>query len=104
MKALKIIDKILTALLAAVLLVTVAAVYLPQIFGYMSYAVISGSMEPKYGVGSLIYVKETPAEDIQVGDAVTFKMGQTVITHAVIEANRENNTFKTQGLANMTTT
>ena len=104
MKALKIIDKVLTALLVGVLLLTVATVYLPQIFGYMPYAVISGSMEPKYGVGSLIYVKETPAQDIQVGDAVTFKMGQTVITHAVIEADRENNTFKTQGLANTTTT
>ena len=47
MKALKIIDKVLTALLVGVLLLTVATVYLPQIFGYMPYAVIRGSMEPK---------------------------------------------------------
>lgn len=104
MKAFKILDRVCTGIIAAVLILVVLVGFLPQLFGYMPYTVISGSMEPKYQVGSLIYVRQVPSGEINVGDPVTFTMGGKTITHQVIEADRGANTFKTKGLANQNTT
>ncbi len=59
-------------------------------------------MYPKYKVGSLIYVKKTNANDIKVGDAITFYMGNTkvVATHEVYDIDKENQNFYTQGINN----
>lgn len=79
-----------------------------SVFGYRYYDVLTGSMEPNYSVGDLIFVKITPAEEIQVGDPVTFNPGSTedsYLTHRVIE-KIENyqgtgvTCFRTQGDAN----
>ena len=65
----------------AVLLVGVRAI------GLTPYTVLSGSMEPAYHVGSLIYVREISAEDIDVGTPITFTVsgGAMVATHRVYE-------------------
>lgn len=91
-------------MIAAGLVLILLMGVLPQVFGYQHYTVISGSMEPKYQVGSLIYVKAVPAEEINVGDTITFKMGGKIITHQVIETDRKANTFITKGIANQNTT
>lgn len=104
MRAFKILDRICTGIIAAVLILVVLVGFLPQLFGYQPYTVISGSMEPKYQVGSLIYVRKVPSGEIDVGDPVTFTLGGKTITHQVIEANRGSNTFETKGLANQNTT
>ena len=44
----------------------------PMVAGYKPVVVLSGSMEPTYHVGSVIYYKSTSFADIQEGDAVTF--------------------------------
>jgi signal peptidase len=79
-----------------------------SILGYRYYDVLTGSMEPSYSVGDLIFVKLTDAEDINVGDPVTFNPGgndDAYLTHRVIE--RLDNydglgtiCFRTQGDAN----
>lgn len=79
-----------------------------SILGYRYYDVLTGSMEPSYSVGELIFVKVTPAEDIQVGDPVTFNPGSTgdsYLTHRVIEKIEDYQgtgvtCFRTQGDAN----
>lgn len=40
----------------------------PMIAGYKPVVVLSGSMEPTYHVGSVIYYKHLPFADIQVGE------------------------------------
>jgi len=46
--------------------------FIPSIFGIKAYIVTSGSMEPELPVGSLIYVKSTDKEILEIGDSITF--------------------------------
>ena len=63
----------LTGGIAAVFCVALAlALVAPRLLGYTPFAVLSGSMEPAYPVGSLIYVQPVEASSLRVGDAVTF--------------------------------
>ena len=73
-----------------------------RLFGYRCYTVISGSMEPKYSVGDLIYVKEVDPADIKVGDDITFILNEDLVvaTHRVVRIDVENQHFYTKGLAN----
>ena len=43
-----------------------------RLVGITPYAVLSGSMEPAFPVGSMIYVKAVDPESIEVGDPITF--------------------------------
>ena len=70
------------------------------------YVVLSGSMEPTYHVGSLIYVKSVDYKDLKIGDPITYMVSQdTVVTHRIIEVlvdEEDPNTLRyfTQGDAN----
>lgn len=88
-----------------VVLIVVFAVFLmgSRLVGYQVYTVISGSMEPEYSVGDLVYVKPVDSiEDIKVKDAITFVLNEelTVATHRVIEVDVENQRLYTKGDAN----
>lgn len=68
MRVVKTLGKVVFAII-----ITFAGILLmPRLFGYAPYAVLSGSMEPEYPVGSLIYVTATDPKTIQPGDDVTF--------------------------------
>ena len=73
-----------------------------RLVGLRPMCVLSGSMEPTYHTGSLIYVKPCAPEDVQVGDAITFVLNEDldVVTHRVISIDAENEHFYTQGDAN----
>ena len=73
-----------------------------RFLGITPYVVLSGSMEPAFHVGSLIYVKNTPPEKINIGDPVTFVLNEdlVLVTHRVIEVDTENRCFYTKGDAN----
>ena len=92
-------------LVAAVVLLAVALVGV-RIVGLQPYVVLSGSMEPTYPVGSLIYVKSTDYKQLKVGDPITFLVSEdTVATHRIIEVlpdEDDPNTIRyfTQGDAN----
>jgi len=85
----------------AVLLVM--AFYLPKLIGMGVYVVTSGSMEPEYPVGSIIYVQDVEPNQIQVGDPITFYMSGTniIATHQVYEIDAQNRQFRTQGINNI---
>jgi signal peptidase len=72
-----------------------------RLFGIQVYSVISGSMEPEYPVGALIYVKEVKPSEVEIGDVITFVLSnETPATHRVIAIDKEAQLFYTQGDAN----
>lgn len=74
-----------------------------RLFGVQVYSVISGSMEPEYPVGSLIYVKEVDPSEIKVADVITYVLpSETPSTHRVVRIDEENQLFYTKGDANKT--
>lgn len=90
-----------TTLLLIVLVLAVGALFLPRILGMTPLAVLSGSMEPTYHVGSLIYVAQADPAEVQVGDPITFKISDdTMVTHRVVAIDTEAQTFQTKGDAN----
>jgi signal peptidase len=72
-----------------------------SVMGYKPMAVLSGSMEPNYHVGALVFVNTNiKAQDVRVGDVITFEMGESVVTHRVMDVAKEGNFFTTKGDAN----
>ena len=75
--------------------------------GYRPVAVYSGSMEPDLGVGSLAFVERVPADEISVGDVITFSdpyQPGRLVTHRVVEtAERPEGglAYRTKGDANL---
>ncbi len=97
----KVIKNILFIITTIFLVLAIAAVAVPKLFGVEFFAVVSGSMEPEIPVGSLVVAVPTDAEDIQIGDDITFaKKDKTKVTHRVISIDREKNEFTTWGIAN----
>jgi len=70
----------------AVVLLAIALVGV-RVVGLTPYAVLSGSMEPTYHVGSLIYVKDIAPADIEVGMPLTFVVNEDLLvaTHRVVD-------------------
>ena len=87
-------------------LFVICAVFLmfSRLLGYQVFNVISGSMEPTYSVGDLIYVKDVNPYDIEVGTPITFVLNENLVvaTHRVVEVDTENQHFYTKGDANDT--
>lgn len=70
-----------------------------RIIGLQPYNVLSGSMEPTYSEGDLIYVKKASASSVKVGDPITFVLNEDLVvaTHRVVEIDWEKQCFYTQG-------
>ncbi len=91
-----------------VVLVVVLAVLLGgvRLLGFQVFAVLSGSMEPNYHVGSLIYVREVDYRDLEPGDVITFMLNEdTVATHRIVGVVPDENDpsvlrYRTKGDAN----
>ena len=99
----KIWDAVSTVL---VILVVAFAVFLmgSRLVGLQVFNVVSGSMEPTYSVGDLIYVKTVDPDSVKVGEPITFVLNEDLVvaTHRVVSIDRENNQFITKGDANET--
>ena len=71
--------------MALVVLLAVALVGV-RLAGIRTFTVLSGSMEPTYHVGSLIYVNKVDSAAIRPGQVITFMLDEnTVATHRVVE-------------------
>ena len=98
-------NAVTTVLVGLVVLLAVLLVG-ARLVGFQVFAVLSGSMEPTYHVGSVIYVRKTPTEEITEGDPITFMLdADTVATHRVVEVvpDAEDPSvvwFRTKGDAN----
>lgn len=91
---------------ALVALVVLCAIFLmgSRLLGFRVFTIISGSMEPEYSVGDLIYVKSVDVNTIKVGDPITFILNEDLVvaTHRVVEIDTEKKHFYTKGDANDT--
>ncbi len=89
---------------ALVVLMVLCAVFLmgSRLMGFRCFNIISPSMEPKYGVGDLIYVREVDPTTIQEGDVITFLLNEDLVvgTHRVVRVDVKNQRFYTKGDAN----
>lgn len=91
----------LTTTILVILLLLVAVLYLPKFIGINPLIVLSGSMEPLYTTGSVLYVNEKYTDDIEVGDVITFYIDDdTLVTHRVVEVDSNNRCYITKGDAN----
>ena len=75
---------------------------LPGLLGIHPLLVQSGSMEPEYPVGSMIYVKSTEGASLAEGDVATFYLPdeETLVTHRIIRVDEEKEEIYTKGDAN----
>lgn len=77
---------------------------IPDLLGYKSFVIVSGSMEPTIMTGDAILVKEVPQNEIKTNDIISFSQGGNIVTHRVIEIVEENGIkkYKTKGDNNNT--
>lgn len=115
-KAFRIVGNIVFALILTV--VAVMAFFLlrsklsgtpPTVAGQYVFIVLSGSMEPEFATGSIVFVKPTEPEEIQAGDIITFTGfagSDRLTTHRVVDINEDaqgETYFITKGDANNAT-
>lgn len=106
MRVYKKIWKILSTVLVIMIVFMAVALVGMRLVGWQVFTVVSGSMEPTYSVGDMIYVKPVKPEEIQAGDVITFVMNENLVvgTHRVteVEQREEHIYFHTKGDANET--
>lgn len=101
----KIWNAVTTALVVAVVIAALLLVG-ARIAGLQVFTVLSGSMEPAYHTGALIYVKETDPYELKEEDVITFMVDEdTIVTHRITEVVPDENDstvvrFRTKGDAN----
>ena len=102
-------NKAIGAALTVITLVIVAAAAsfaITRLMGGGVYTIVSGSMEPEYRVGSLIYVMPAKPEELKKGDVITFVMADDVtVTHRIVRVLGDGGSglrFVTKGDANDT--
>lgn len=93
---------VLSSVLLVLMLLIAGVLLVPYLFGYRPTAVLTGSMEPVYHVGSVIFVQEVEPEEIKVGDVITFSTAgmSYPTTHRVVSIDTDKQVFVTKGEAN----
>lgn len=81
----------------------------PSVAGYTALRITTESMEPTYGMDTLIVVKKTDPAEIKKGDVISFyssdpALDGSVNTHRVVSVKKEGNgyIYTTKGDANNT--
>lgn len=105
-KTIKQIWNAVTTVLVTVVVILALALAGARFVGMQVFTVLSGSMEPVYHVGSLIYVKEVDPYELEAGDVITYMLSEdTVSTHRIVgvvpdEEDPAVIRFRTKGDAN----
>ena len=105
-KKLKKIWNLFTTILVVMAVLLAVALVGARLAGLGVYTVLSGSMEPVYHTGSLLYVKNVDTAEIKEGQVITFMLSEDLVaTHRVVEVvpDEEDPTvirFRTKGDAN----
>ncbi len=100
------VGRVLSTVFAGVAVLLAMLLAGVRLVGLHPYAVLSGSMQPTYPTGSLLYVRSVDTATLQKGDAITFLLDEnTVVTHRIVDVlpDPEDATvvrFRTQGDAN----
>ena len=89
-------------ILGVTAMITVA-VLIPRVGGATPYTILTSSMEPLNPPGTLVVIKPTPMNKIDVGDVITYQLESgkpTVVTHRVVQVEQALNgqtSFVTKG-------
>lgn len=84
-------------------IVAVLPLSLPKLAGIKVYGVLTGSMEPEYATGGVVYVRQCDTEKLQTGDVITFRLDSGtdyVMTHRIVSTDAVTGAFLTKGDAN----
>lgn len=67
--------------------------------GFKFLNILTGSMTPTMPKNTVIIIKKIPISQVEIGDVITFKMGDSNVTHRVVEINNSgrNTVLYTQG-------
>lgn len=94
----------LTTVLVTLVVILAMLLAAPRLVGLQPFAVLSGSMEPTYQTGSVIYVKKADPAELSSGDVITYLISEeTVVTHRITEVVPDADgmlRFRTKGDAN----
>ena len=94
---------IVTTTLVVIMVLIAALLAGARLIGMQVFTVITGSMEPNYPVGSIVYVKKVDPTTLQEGDVITFMLNENAVaTHRIVEVvpDEENPNvvrFRTKG-------
>lgn len=100
---LKLTLKIISNALVVIVVILAFLLHGFQLFGFTPLSVMSGSMESVYPTGSLIYIRGVDPKTLEVGDTITFKLGNgSLATHRIVElvpdeAEPDTFHFRTKG-------
>ena len=76
---------VISTILVVIIVLLALALVGARLIGLRVYTVLSGSMEPTYHVGSIIYVKKVDPYTIKEGQPITFMLNEdTIATHRVV--------------------
>lgn len=95
-----------TTILVALVVILAMLLVGARLIGLQVFTVLSGSMEPNYHTGSLIYVKQVDSFELEEEDVITFMLDEdTVATHRIVavvpdEEDPSVVRFQTKGDAN----
>jgi len=81
----------LTAVMVACLALASAVVVVPRLIGAVPLTVLTGSMRPTIQPGDLIVSRPVDANDLRIGDVVTFQPvsgDPTLVTHRIVDLTR----------------
>lgn len=86
-------------LIPIIAILTCIIILVSGIFSYQMIAIGSDSMNPVYYKGDAIIYKKTNAEDVKIGDILTFSNSGILVTHRVINIKEESGKlyFETKG-------
>jgi signal peptidase I len=95
-KTSKIILTMLIFVMVPIILFILVTSRASLLFGIRSFVVLTGSMEPKVHVASMVIT--APASSYNTGDIITFNRGNITVTHRIVGI--KNGKFQTKGDAN----
>lgn len=106
MKTVKKIWNVITSIIVALAVILAFLLIGVRLVGLQVFTVLSGSMEPTFHTGSLIYVKKVDCSELETGDIITFMLSEdTIATHRIagVVPDEDDPTvlrFRTKGDAN----
>lgn len=104
-RSMRVASKVTVGLLARSAVILAVAYAFLLLAGYKPVAVYSGSMQPTIPVGALALDRAISAQDVRVGDVITFSdpyVKGRLVTHRVIDIIQTPNglAYRTKGDAN----
>ena len=113
-KVINIISKIIKTIIYIILIGLLFVILVQKVSrnnlslgGIKIFTVVTGSMKPEYQIGDIIVTKKVPAEELKVGDNVTYlgeklDMAGLIVTHKIMNVRQADGKyyFITKGTAN----